>query len=283
MSVETVAQHHPYSASGASGWLNCPGKLAMEKGIPDKSSPYADEGSAAHFLASECLLSGKNPSAYSGQSIICWVTPDGRAGQSFFGSELLPSNAVQGSIREVNSEMVEHISAYCEYVREVAKGGTLLVEQQVEFGSAIGCPGAFGTSDTIILSTDGTELIVVDLKYGWKEVSSVENPQMQLYALGALNSSVKETVEIPHPYQQLEDTIMAHRYLYYIECNPVLPDSDFDVLERNARSLLKDKLDSPVHGNGSELSDSYSDEIKIMAKKWLSESAVYALQLEDLI
>jgi NAD-dependent DNA ligase len=79
---------------------------------------------------------------------------------------------------------------------------------------------------------------------------------------------IKE-LELPHSYQQLEDTIMAHRYLYYIECSPIIPDYEFDTLERNARSLLSDKLDSPVHSNGSELSDSYSDHIKTLALKWI--------------
>jgi hypothetical protein len=280
MSVETAAQHHKYSASGASGWLNCHGKLVMEKGIPARGSSYADEGSAAHFLASECLLSGKNPEDYLGKSIICWERPDGHSGQSFYG-DTIPLDAVEGSIWKVNSEMTEHISAYCDYVRGVAKGGTLQIEQQVEFGSLIGIPGAFGTSDTIILSADGTELIVVDLKYGRKEVSSLDNPQMQLYALGAMNNTAKETVEIPHPYQQLEDTVMAHRYLYYIECAPIMLDVDFDKLERNARSSLKDKLDSPVHSNGSELADSYSDKVVKIALKWAKERPVVAL--EDLI
>jgi NAD-dependent DNA ligase len=74
---------------------------------------------------------------------------------------------------------------------------------------------------------------------------------------------------LPHPYQQLEDTIMAHRFLYYIECNPIISDASFDALERNARSLLKDKLDSPVHSQGSELLDSYSDRIKQLALHWI--------------
>ena len=75
--------------------------------------------------------------------------------------------------------------------------------------------------------------------------------------------------ELPHPYQQLEDTIMGHRFLYYIEFSPIISDSEFDALERNARSLLKDKLDSPVHLNGSELSESYSDRIKQLALHWI--------------
>jgi len=83
--------------------------------------------------------------------------------------------------------MAEHISGYCDYVREAANGGTLLAEQKVDFGSSIGCPGAFGTGDALILSGDGTEQIVVDLKYGRVPVYAENNPQLSLYALGALS------------------------------------------------------------------------------------------------
>jgi NAD-dependent DNA ligase len=76
-------------------------------------------------------------------------------------------------------------------------------------------------------------------------------------------------MKLPHPYQQLEDTIMGHRFLYYIECNPIIEDCEYDALERNSRSLLKDKIDSPVHSSGSELSSDYSDKIKQLALHWI--------------
>jgi hypothetical protein len=200
MSIETTAQHHPYSASGAAGWLSCPGKLVMEKGLPDTSSIYADEGSAAHFLASTCLESDKNPEEYKHFGIICWITPDGHSGQSFFGGDPMPEGAVETSTWKIDAEMVEHVSAYTDYVRSVANGGTLLVEQRVEFGSSIGISGAFGTADAIVLSNDGEDLYVIDLKYGRKEVSAFENPQMQLYDLGVLNG-------LPEDEANLEDLI----------------------------------------------------------------------------
>jgi hypothetical protein len=62
------------------------------------------------------------------------------------------------------------------------------VEQQVEFGEFIGDPGAFGTADSIMLSSDGKTIITVDLKYGRSPVDAENNTQMMLYALGALHS-----------------------------------------------------------------------------------------------
>ena len=56
----------------------------------------------------------------------------------------------------------------------------------------------------------------------------------------------------------LETEVMAHRYLYYVECNPVLPDLDYDKLEQAARVLCPPE--SPVHGVGSSLPSSYTKE-----------------------
>lgn len=57
---------------------------------------------------------------------------------------------------------------------------------------------------------------------------------------------------------EYELEVMAHRYLYYVESAQVLPDLDYDVLERTARDTCPPE--SPVHGIGSSLSSSYSPE-----------------------
>lgn len=197
-----LVQHHKYSASGSSGWMHCAGKITMEQGIPDRSSSAADEGSAAHFLASHCLMTGKEPKEYLHHGIICWEKPGEFDGQMFFGEDL-PEGAKERSTWKIDREMVDCIGDYCDYVRKLSKGGQLLVEQRVEFGKPIGLPGAFGTSDAIILSRDGAELIVVDLKYGYSEVSAKENPQMMLYALGALNAAPEKHEEFTNYLEDL--------------------------------------------------------------------------------
>ncbi|MCR6656630.1 MAG: hypothetical protein NVV63_12650 [Opitutus sp.] len=58
---------------------------------------------------------------------------------------------------------------------------------------------------------------------------------------------------------------MAHRYLYYVECTPVLSDYDYDVLERKAMEVLPSI--SPVHQPGSDSPKSYSDEVIRRAHK----------------
>jgi hypothetical protein len=39
----------------------CPGSVALSEGMPSKSSKFAEEGTAAHQLAEECLTSGRSP------------------------------------------------------------------------------------------------------------------------------------------------------------------------------------------------------------------------------
>lgn len=156
-----MTQHATLSASGAHGWMRCYGKLALEKGYGEKSSTFADEGTAAHELASWCLESGQDASAYAGRIITVEKT-----GREF----------------EVDEDMVENVQRYVDIVRGL--GGDLMVEQRVDFSNWIGVPDSFGTSDAIVVLD--RELVVCDLKYGrGVQVDAEENEQLQLYALGS--------------------------------------------------------------------------------------------------
>jgi NAD-dependent DNA ligase len=59
--------------------------------------------------------------------------------------------------------------------------------------------------------------------------------------------------------------VLAHRYLYYVLGEPVLPDLVYDMLEREARGICP--RESPVHGVGSSLPESYSEDVKQRAKQ----------------
>lgn len=144
--------------------MRCPGKLFMEKGLPNTSSVFADEGTAAHEVAALCLTQDQDASAFAGRIITVEDT-----GRRF----------------EVDGDMVEHVQTYVDYVRSL--GGDRFIEQRVDFGEEIGVPGQFGTADCIVALADQREIAVVDLKYGrGVEVSAEGNEQLQLYALGGL-------------------------------------------------------------------------------------------------
>lgn len=67
----------------------------------------------------------------------------------------------------------------------------------------------------------------------------------------------------------LEEQVLLHRYCYYVLADPILPDSEYDKIEREARYIYPS--DSVVHLVGSSLPSSYPEHIKQMALKLKGE------------
>lgn len=186
-----MAQHAKLSPSSADRWMTCAGSMAMEDGLKDSSSPYADEGTAAHFLGSEALSNGVHPATYIGRTIevgsheesgwdgAAWLSGDGRPDGTW---------GVRQSYG-VDTEMVSHVNAYVQAVLHHAKGGELLVEQRLDIGFLTGEQDAAGTGDAVVLLMEQKELQVHDLKYGMGIPVAVENNrQLMIYGLAALEA-----------------------------------------------------------------------------------------------
>ena len=179
-----MATHARLSPSSAERWMTCPGSVALCDGLPDQGSEYADEGTAAHFLASECLSKGKHPAEHLGQRILV----DKEGGTRFDDAGKF----------EVDVDMAGHVNHYVQAVREQAKDGVLLVEVAVPIGDFTFEEDATGTADAVVITADG-ELQVHDFKYGQGVmVEAFENKQLLLYALGA-----NSLLELAHEYDRV--------------------------------------------------------------------------------
>ena len=178
-----------FSPSKAGRRLACPGSARMEQGLPDIPSSYAEEGSAAHYLAQVCLEKGENAARYKGRRLV-------RVGRGF---SMLQEGAKRNDGWEINAGMVEAVQTYLDYVRARPAGGTHLVEQRLTIA-----PGVFGTADHIHAIPFGA-LYVDDYKHGVGVTVSPEwNPQALTYALGAVYAS-------PYDHDVVHVTIIQPR------------------------------------------------------------------------
>ena len=180
-----MSDHAKLSPSGAERWMNCPGSLRMEDGMPDTSSLFADEGTAAHFLASTCLEQKMDAKAFTGRDILVYQkSGDTKAGTNW--AENCSFGLNKDGRKFTVYDMAGFVQVYLDNIRQFASGNDLMIEQRVNFSERVGVPDQFGTADAIILTADGEELQIHDLKYGrGVRVDAEENKQMMLYALGA--------------------------------------------------------------------------------------------------
>lgn len=155
-----MSNHAILSASGAHRWLQCLPSARLELEFANNESNAAAEGTAAHALCEHKL------------------------------KKALRIRSKRPVSNYNTDEMEEHCDAYVEFVMEqleIAKqcctDPLVLIEQRLDFSCYV--PQGFGTGDCIIIADK--RLHIIDFKYGMGVlVDVVENPQMKLYALGAL-------------------------------------------------------------------------------------------------
>lgn len=161
--------HATLSASGAHRWMACTPSAMLEKDLPDTSSEFAKEGTAAHEL-SEIYL------AYE-------------VGEINKSTRTRRINKFMKENEYYSQEMADYVEKYVDVVVEKineakarSADAVVLLEQRLDFSEWV--PEGYGTGDVVIISEGHIE--VIDLKYGkGVEVSAVENPQLRLYGLGA--------------------------------------------------------------------------------------------------
>jgi hypothetical protein len=169
--------HAFLSPSGAPAWLRCHAKVWREKDLPDTSSEFADEGTAAHFLRDVCLTSKCDADFHIDREI--FVSEEHTGWAEDFGFGLKSS----GRTFIADAEMCREVQKSIDTLR--ATPGTLYPEQRLPVTFITGEVGAEGTTDAAVL--DAKRLTIDDLKYGrGVEVDAVENEQLLIYGAAAL-------------------------------------------------------------------------------------------------
>ena len=189
-------QHHRYGPSKAKATLLCPGKAAMEQGLPNVSNKFSEEGSATHYLGSVCLKGGHNPDKFKDNKIHCLQKADGHSLEmfdkelsEFTGKKPLSDFGLTlKSTWEVDDEMIKNVTIYVKEVRRVAEKGDLFVEQRLPLSEAYGLEGAFGTGDAVVIDPEGFWIVCIDYKNGRDPVSPIDNAQTMSYTAGAFEA-----------------------------------------------------------------------------------------------
>ena len=157
-----MPNHALLSASSSHRWLHCPPSARLCEGYDDKGSNFAAEGTDAHALCEYKLRTALGMEAKDPTEDLSWY----------------------------DAEMEESANGYAAFIMELVAEAkktcpdpVVLIEQRLDYSRYVA--EGFGTGDCVIIA-DGT-LHIVDFKYGRGIlVEAEDNPQMMLYALGAL-------------------------------------------------------------------------------------------------
>lgn len=159
-------KHAILSPSAAHRWLHCTPAPRVEAEFPETTSEYAEEGRLAHSV---CELAAKKK----------FTVMNNRA----YNSRLKKLKADPKWDDEMLSTAATYVEHLTEHAMRFEHAPYVALEVQVDITDY--APEAFGTCDCIMI--DGDELIITDYKHGkGVPVSAQDNPQMLLYALGAL-------------------------------------------------------------------------------------------------
>lgn len=228
-----MVTHAKLGASNAHRWMLCAASPRLEQDIPNTTSEFAEEGTAAHEEAEKVLL-GKL------------------------------------AIGDAKAE----IELYTEYVIEIlmgtgGAGENLYVEQKLQYTDWV--EDGFGTADVVIIDQKHDTLHVIDLKYGKGiRVDAEHNPQLRLYALGALQKWYFE-FEPSHVMMHIVQPRLDH-----ISTETLTVDALMDWGE-TIKLAAQATLDPKVKPTPGEKQCQWCK-----AKGVCRERAIHALQLRDM-
>lgn len=165
--------HARLAPSASARWLSCPASVLLVEALPRErthvDTPWTREGTIAHKLGE--LVAGQRFGLLTAREYT-------REYKKWLKEAALSNEDLLN--------MRGFVDQYVEFLGEVLEenpGSQLYLEQKVDTG----VPSSWGTSDAIIVAP--TKIFVIDLKYGQGvQVSAVDNPQLKLYGVGALDA-----------------------------------------------------------------------------------------------
>lgn len=159
--------HALLSASGAHRWMMCTPSARLEENFPDSAGEAAAEGTLAH-----AIVEAKLKRYILDRSFI--KTP----------ARLKHEDLYKPVMDDHTDEYISYVVEQYAQALEKTPDALLQSETRVDFSEYV--PGGFGTADTLIIADD--RMWVIDFKYGKHVlVEAADNPQLMLYALGALS------------------------------------------------------------------------------------------------
>lgn len=164
----SAAGHALLSASSSHRWLECPPSVMLTADIADTAGEAAAEGTLAHAIVEERLVSIIEKNIWPKKA-----------------SAKLRMNELYRPVMEEHADtFVAYVMDLYDRLCETCHDAKLLSERRLNFSRWV--PDGFGTGDALVIG-DGV-IHVIDYKYGkGVPVSAENNPQLRLYALGALD------------------------------------------------------------------------------------------------
>lgn len=161
-----MSSHARLSPSAAHRWINCPGSVREEAKYPEEESgKCAIDGTHSHTLLEHCLKSGIwNAHEVNGQTL---KDDDGEF--------------------VVEEDRSTRVNVAISYVRDIVKAHPdckVTPEEEVDPAHLTGRSDMNGTADIQIAYNNILE--IVDYKDGMKDVSVIDNPQLEIYGLAVL-------------------------------------------------------------------------------------------------
>ena len=190
-------KHALLSASSAARWLNCTAAPRFEEGLPESTSEYAEEGRLAHAIAELKVL--KKFTVMTSRTYTTRL------------NKLKKDELYSQEMDKTTDLYLEHLT---EQAMSYDSAPTVAAEVKVDFGEYV--PEGFGTCDCVMIG--GDTLSITDYKHGkGVPVPATGNPQMKLYALGALKryapifgdtiKKVRMTIDQPRLDSYTTDTL----------------------------------------------------------------------------